>query len=117
LQAKILASDLINAVNKFYLMELVKSKQVKTDYQKLVLCIFLDLVGCFSYALPFIGEFFDVVWAPISGLIMMSIFKGKSGKIASMLEFTEEIVPFTDFIPTFTLTWIYTYVKWKNNGL
>ena len=35
MQAKILASDLINAVNKFYLMELVKSKQVKTDYQKL----------------------------------------------------------------------------------
>lgn len=98
-------------------MEIINRNQVRADYQKLVLCIFLDLVGCFSYALPFIGEFFDVIWAPISGIIMLSIFKGNSGKVAGFLEFAEEIIPFTDFIPTFTLTWIYTNVKWKNNGL
>ena len=38
------------------------------------------------------------------------MYKGKVGKIAGIFDFVEELVPVFDFIPTFTLTWIYVYV-------
>ena len=81
-----------------------------TKNRDLVLGLLLDFVGYFSYAIPFLGEFADVVWAPISALLLSKIYKGSVGKIAGTFEFIEEILPFTDFIPTFTLTWIYTYI-------
>jgi hypothetical protein len=40
---------------------------------------------------------------------MTRMYKGRVGKVASVLTFLEEIIPFTDVIPSFTLTWIYTY--------
>jgi len=43
---------------------------------------------------------------------MSEMFPGKKGKLASVIVFLEEILPFTDIIPTFTLMWVYTYV-WK----
>lgn len=98
-------------------MQTIKATVEKTDYSKLFLCVLLDLVGYFSYAIPLIGEFFDVIWAPISGIILMSLFKGKSGKIGGTIEFVEELIPFTDFIPTFTLTWFYHHLKATKNGL
>jgi hypothetical protein len=33
-----------------------------------------------------------------------------------VITFLEEILPFSDFIPTFTLTWIYNYWIKKNKG-
>lgn len=81
-----------------------------TKNRNLILSLALDFVGYFSYAIPFLGEFADVVWAPISAILLTKIYKGSIGKIAGTFEFIEEILPFTDFIPTFTLTWIYTYI-------
>ena len=78
--------------------------------RNLVLSLLFDFVGYFSYAIPFLGEFADIVWAPISAVLLSKIYKGSVGKIAGTFEFIEEILPFTDFIPTFTLTWIYTYI-------
>lgn len=69
-------------------------------YQKLLLSIGLDLVGL----IPFI----DVVWAPISAFVMTKMYKGKKGKIGGLISFIEEILPFSDIIPTFTILWIYT---------
>ena len=40
------------------------------------------------------------------------MYEGEAGKIASIVVFVEEILPISDFIPTFTLMWIYTFV-WK----
>ena len=40
------------------------------------------------------------------------MYKGTEGKIASVLVFVEEVLPFTDVVPTFTLMWLYTFV-WK----
>ncbi|OBQ56368.1 hypothetical protein JJL45_13955 [Tamlana sp. s12] len=79
-------------------------------YKKLVLSIVLDLIGCVSYFFPGVGEFIDVVWAPISGWIMTKMYKGKPGKIAGVVSFVEEVLPGTDIIPTFTIMWFYTYV-------
>ena len=78
--------------------------------RNLYLGILFDLIGMMSFTIPFIGEFGDVVWAPLSGYLMTRLYKGTTGKVAGIFSFIEEIVPFTDIIPTFTLTWIYTYV-------
>ena len=85
-------------------------------YKKLLLSILLDLIGLATYAFPVLGESFDFIWAPLSTLIMMKLYGGIKGKIAGGISFIEEIIPGTDFIPTFTLTWIYsqlTYPKEK----
>ncbi len=71
-------------------------------YKKLALSILLDLIGL----IPFI----DLVWAPLSGYIMTKMYTGNKGKIAGIVSFVEELIPFSDIIPTFTIMWFYTYV-------
>lgn len=77
--------------------------------QKLALGLLFDAIGMLSFTIPGIGEFGDVIWAPIAAYLMTKMYKGRVGKVASVLTFLEEIIPFTDIIPSFTLTWIYTY--------
>ncbi len=64
----------------------------------------LDAIGIIP--IPFL----DVAWAPISGYLMTKMYKGNKGKIAGIVSFIEEIIPFSDIIPTFTIMWIYTYL-------
>ncbi|MBC5838616.1 hypothetical protein [Flavobacterium muglaense] len=90
-------------------METVAVEQ-SSKTQKLLLGILFDGLGMVSYTVPFLGEFSDVIWAPIAGLIMTKMYKGQVGKVAGYIAFFEELIPFTDVIPTFTLTWIYTYI-------
>lgn len=77
--------------------------------KKLILGIVFDIIGMLSFSIPFMGEFSDVVWAPLSGFLMTKMYKGSLGRISGIISFVEEFFPFTDFIPTFTLTWIYNY--------
>lgn len=74
--------------------------------------IVYDLIGMSTMFVPVVGEFLDLVWAPIAARKMTRMYKGNRGKIASVIVFLEEILPYTDIIPTFTLMWLYTYV-WK----
>ncbi|MFB3387363.1 hypothetical protein [Flavobacterium sp. LAR06] len=83
--------------------------------RKLLLGLLLDGIGMISFSIPLIGEFSDVIWAPIAAFIMTRMYKGRVGKVASILTFVEEIVPFTDVIPSFTLMWIYTYYFQKSS--
>lgn len=76
----------------------------------LILGLLFDGIGMLSFSIPLIGEFSDVIWAPLAGFLMTRMYKGRIGKVAGIIEFLEEIIPFTDVIPTFTLTWIYTYL-------
>lgn len=78
-------------------------------YKKLGLSIVLDIAGLIP--IPFL----DLLWAPISGYIMTKMYKGTSGKVGGVISFFEEIFPFSDIIPTFTLMWIYTYIIKKDN--
>jgi hypothetical protein len=84
-----------------------------TKARDLFLGILFDLIGMASYIFPFLGEFTDVIWAPISGILMMWMYKGMIGKISGVFSIIEELLPGIDFIPTFTLTWIYKYVYKK----
>jgi len=81
----------------------------KPSSKKLLLSILLDLVGMATYILPFLGESFDLIWAPIAGFILNRMYKGTVGKVGGIIVFLEEILPLTDIIPTFTLSWLYSH--------
>ncbi|MBT8180884.1 MAG: hypothetical protein KJO53_04760 [Eudoraea sp.] len=82
----------------------------KKKYKLLVLGLLFDGIGMLSLLMPGIGEFTDLIWAPIAGWLMTRMYKGNPGKIAGLIAFIEEIVPGLDVIPSFTLMWLYTYV-------
>ena len=87
-------------------------------YKILLLSILFDAVGYLSFLIPGIGEFTDIVWAPVSGYLMTKLYKGKPGKIAGVVSVIEEALPGFDVIPTFTLMWLYTYVfKAKDDNI
>ena len=88
------------------------NNKIKT--KKLVLGILFDVIGMLSFTIPYVGEFGDVVWAPLSGFLMTKMYEGRVGKVAGILTVVEELLPFTDVVPSFTITWIYTYWIKKN---
>ncbi len=95
-----------------------KSNEIQHQNDKnknLILGILFDMIGFLSFSIPFIGEFSDIIWAPLAGYLMTRMYKGSIGRVAGVIEFLEKIIPFSDFIPTFTLTWIYTYKIKKQN--
>ncbi|TFG74524.1 MAG: hypothetical protein E4H26_07775, partial [Flavobacteriales bacterium] len=65
-------------------------------YKKLFLGLLFDAIGMLSFDLPFIGEFSDVVWAPIAGWLISIMYKGKIGQAAGIVTFIEEIIPGLD---------------------
>ena len=83
-----------------------KEKFFSSKKRLLIIGIVFDLIGMISYVFPPI----DIVWAPLSSLLMISMYKGNVGKIAGLISFVEEAVPGLDFFPSFTLTWIYVYL-------
>jgi len=87
----------------------VKLEKISNKNRNLILGILFDSIGMLSFVIPGIGEFSDVVWAPIAGFLMTQMYKGTVGKVGGIFAFIEEIIPFTDVIPSFTLTWIYKY--------
>lgn len=86
------------------------SNTTDKKYRQLFLGLLFDVIGMLSFAVPFVGEFSDVIWAPLSGWLMTRMYKGKIGQAAGIITFVEEIIPGLDVIPTFTIMWFYTYV-------
>ncbi|MGC4035024.1 MAG: hypothetical protein QM764_03615 [Chitinophagaceae bacterium] len=75
----------------------------------LLFCVLMDLIGCATYAVPGFGEIGDIFWAPVSAFIFYKMFGGWKGATGGIFNFIEEVLPGTDFIPTFTLMWL-----WQN---
>ena len=75
----------------------------------LTFCLIMDLLGSATFLLPGLGEWFDILWAPVSAMLFFNSFGGKVGRIGSIINFAEEILPFTDFIPTFTIAYFYNH--------
>lgn len=96
----------------------------KTSYQpvkqkplpSLAFCILMDLIGYGSFMIPFFGEFFDLIWAPISGLVYMRTFGGVKGFLGGSFAFLEELLPGMDIIPTFTITWFIQSARRKKEA-
>ena len=74
------------------------------DFTKLMFCICIDILGSVNEAIPLAGEFVDVIYAPIAALLLRQLFAGSN--VVALLEFTEEILPFTDVLPLATICWI-----------
>jgi hypothetical protein len=96
-------------------------KTSKTNQQEmkkqpsLIFCILMDVVGYATYAIPFLGELGDIIWAPVSSMIFMATFGGWKGVLGGFGNFIEEILPGTDFIPSFTIMWFIQNMQKKNN--
>jgi hypothetical protein len=69
----------------------------------LFFALLIDAIGMASFSIPFVGEFADIVWAPISAFLIYKLF-GHSLLFAGF-GMLEEILPLTDIIPTATLAW------------
>lgn len=75
----------------------------------LIFCILMDLAGYATYAIPGIGEFGDILWAPVSAIIFYKTFGGTKGMFGGIFNFIEEAFPFTDFVPSFSIMWLLMY--------
>lgn len=72
-------------------------------------CLLMDFLGYATYAVPFFGEFLDILWAPVSAFIFFRMFGGIKGLFGGAFNFFEELMPGLDFIPTFTIAWALQY--------
>jgi hypothetical protein len=82
---------------------------VSQKMPSLASCLLMDFLGYATYAIPFFGEFLDILWAPISAFIFFRMFGGVKGFFGGAFNFFEELMPGLDFIPTFTITWLLQY--------
>ena len=80
-------------------------------------CLVMDMIGYATYAIPGLGEFADIIWAPVSGFIFYKAFGGWKGTFGGIFNFAEELLPGTDFIPSFTIMWIVQYITKKKNAV
>jgi hypothetical protein len=87
---------------------MIANMQHKTT--RLILGLVFDAIGMLSFLIPGIGEFSDIIWAPIAGWLMTRMYPGKIGQAAGIVTFIEELVPGLDVVPSFTLMWLYTYL-------
>lgn len=71
----------------------------------LLFCILMDAIGMLSFFIPALGEWADLVWAPLSAYIFYKSFGNLGGLLGGAFSFLEELLPFTDVIPTFTIAW------------
>lgn len=84
--------------------------KTENKFYKLLLSLLFDGIGYASFIILGVGEFTDIIWAPLSAYLMTKMYKGNKGKIAATIVFIEEAMPWMDVVPTFTLMWVYTYV-------
>jgi hypothetical protein len=75
-----------------------------TCWSKLFFCLLLDLIGSSSYLIPGVGEAFDLAWAPSQTILIMAMYDSTAPNL-KYLSFMEEILPFTDFVPSATIGW------------
>lgn len=77
-------------------------------FGKLFVSLAVDFVGSASYLLPVLGEGFDVAWAPVSMILVGAMYDESSPNL-KYVALMEELLPFTDIIPSATLGWMKEY--------
>lgn len=88
---------------------------MKNKYTLLIVGVLFDIIGMLSFVVPGVGEFSDVIWAPLASFLIYKMYKGTEGKIGGLVTFVDEILPGVDVIPTFTLMWIYQFLIKKKS--
>jgi len=76
----------------------------KDMWHKLIVSLAIDFVGSCSYLIPGAGEVTDLAWAPIQTSMIMAMYDEEMPYL-KYVSFAEEILPFTDILPTASLGW------------
>lgn len=76
---------------------------MKNSKPSLAFCLLMDAIGLMTYSIPLLGEWADLLWAPVSSLIFFLTFGGFKGAMGGIFNFVEELLPGLDFIPSFTI--------------
>jgi hypothetical protein len=85
----------------------------KAKKQKDLMASFaIDALGMATYLVPALGETADLVLAPIISILIYAVHRTTIGAIAG---FFEEIIPFTDIIPSASIIWVYRYIFKKDD--
>ena len=67
------------------------AEQVKTP--SLLVAVVLDILGMVTFTIPGVGEFGDVVWAPLSAYLLSRLYgTDKLAKWGAIFNFAEEIL-------------------------
>jgi len=84
----------------------------KEKKEKFVYALLIDCIGYFSYIVPGLAEITDLFWAPLSAVLVFSLFRinPKLAIIGGISVLIEEFTPGFDFIPTALLIWTFIYV-------
>ncbi|CAI5734106.1 unnamed protein product [Peronospora destructor] len=93
------------ALSPSVLSERAKEFVLESPSHKLVASLAIDFVGNATFVVPVIGELADIFWAPVSSGMVHTLYK-ESSPYARYFGFFEEVLPFTDIIPTATLAWM-----------
>ncbi len=72
----------------------------------------IDALGMSTYLLPALGETFDLALAPVIAALIYAVHRTSFG---AAFGFIEEILPFTDIIPSATILWAYRYIFKKKD--
>jgi hypothetical protein len=84
---------------------------------KLMASIALDCVGMMTFLVPGLGEVADLAWAPIAAVANFLMFRGATGMVGGAGTFLEELIPGSDWIPSFTITWGIKYIVRENQTI
>ena len=76
---------------------------------KLIISLLIDLTGSASYLLPVVGEGLDIAWAPIQTILIMAMYDTITPNL-KYVSFFEEILPFTDIVPTASIGFMCEFV-------
>lgn len=82
----------------------IKSLVMHDPAYKLLASVLIDFIGNATFVVPGLGELADVLWAPVSASMVSAMYSQSSPNI-KYIAFIEEVLPFTDAIPTATLAW------------
>jgi len=70
---------------------------------KLLASIIIDLIGDGSLLVPGLGDASDFLWAPVSALLVRLLY---GSNVLAAVNLLEELLPFTDVIPTATIAFL-----------
>lgn len=78
-------------------------RRKKGSITNLMASVVIDVLGYATYTIPVIGEVGDIIWAPVSAMLVYSLY---GDSVFAAINFIEEITTM-DVIPTATLAWVY----------
>lgn len=84
---------------------------------RLILSLLVDAIGSASYLVPVLGEVTDIAWAPLQTTVVMALYDTTTPNL-KYVSFVEELLPFTDFVPSATIGWAAQFGPklWNSKG-